>query len=148
MKSIGGKILLWALIVVAAGISFFSSFRNSVETASIVETDSGAILRVIVLNGQNPAADEPLRLKISYVAADKKTPAGAPLELPLPQPFVAVLADGSGKVAARLGEPDATGCVPAIEEFPRHEKYLYVGFPNIATGGKPTSLMFKNPFAN
>ncbi len=137
MKSVSGKILLWILIIVAVGIAFFTSFKNSLETASIAETDSGAILRVIVLN-ENPAPNDPLRLKILYASADKK--------IPLPKPFNAILTDGNGKVAARLGEPDSEGCVPEIESFPRGEKYLHVGFPDIKTDGKPTSLMFRNPF--
>ncbi len=147
MKSTFGKIFLWILIISAGTIAFLASFKNSVETASIAETDAGTILRVFVLNEKNPQKNEALRLKISQVSA-KKNAAGTPTEIPFPRPFSAILTDGNGKIFAHLEEPNSEGIVPEISSFPRDEKFLHVGFPNIKTNGKPTSLMFENPFAD
>lgn len=140
------RLAIWALILAAAGIAFWTSFRNSVDMASIAQTDANGILRVKVLNAPDASVDAPLLLKIEYAHAEFRGSDGKPIALPFPQPFTAVLVDGKNRLVARLGKPDAQGNVPAIENFPRDEKYFWVGFPKITTDGKPVSLLIRNPF--
>lgn len=137
---------LWALILVATGIAFWTSFRNAVDMASIVRTDADGILRVKVLNNPDEADDSPLYLQITYTHSELRGNDGRPVALPFPQPFIAVLVDEQNRLVAQLGEPDAQGNVPAIENFPRGEKYFWIGFPKIKEDGKPVSLLIRNPF--
>lgn len=137
--------LLWFLILGAAGIAFFTSFNQSIDTASIVRTDDDGILRVRVMNVPESPGNA-LLLKIEYTDAEKKSPSGDALAKPFPQPFVAVLVDGKNQIVAILPPPDAAGNVPAIQDFPRSEKYFWVGFPKILVDGKPASLLIRNPF--
>ncbi|MGF0068469.1 hypothetical protein [Candidatus Spyradosoma sp. SGI.093] len=143
------RLALWILVAAAAAFAFFASFRDAVDMASIARTDAGGVLRARVVNDEaelrTPGA--PLRLKIEYAHAEKKSADGVPAPMPFPQPFVAVLVDGNNRVVARLQPPDADGNVPAISDFPRGEKYLWVGFPLVLTDGRPTSLLLRNPFA-
>lgn len=143
------RVLLWILVVAAAAFAFFASFRDAVDMASIARTDAGGVLRVRVANDEADlrTPDAPLRLKIEYAHAEKKSSAGVPAPMPFPQPFVAVLVDGGNRIVARLPQPDADGNVPAISDFPRGEKYLWVGFPFVLVDGKPASLLLRNPFA-
>lgn len=140
------KLAIWALILIAAGIAFFTSFRNSVEMASIAETDENGILRVYVRNDPETDGKTDLLLKLEYVHVNKTGSDGRPLPLAFPQPFVAVLVDGQNRIVARLSPPDADGNVPAISNVPQNEKYFWVGFPQIRIEGKPASLLIRNPF--
>lgn len=134
------------LVFIAAGIAFWTSFRNAVDMASIVRTDADGILRVHVLNPIGDAADSPLRLRIEYTHADLRGSDGKPINLAFPQPFTAVLVNGENQIIARLGAPDIDGTIPPVENFPRDEKYFWVGFPKITEDGKPVSLLIRNPF--
>lgn len=140
------KLALGLLIFVAAGIAFFTSFRNSVEMASIAQTDGNGILRVRVMNRPEIDGKTDLLLKIEYTHASKTGSDGRPLPLAFPKPFVAVLVDGENRIIARLQTPDAGGNVPAIPNVPHSEKYFWVGFPQIRIEGKPASLLIRNPF--
>lgn len=145
MSSLWKKLGLWLLILAAAGIAFFTSFNNAIDTASIVRTDNDGILRVRVMNLPE-SRESALLLKIEYVHAEQKLPNGEALPMDFPKPFQAVLVDGNNQIVAMLQEPDAAGNVPAITEFPRSEKYFWVGFPQIRAEGKPASLIIRNPF--
>lgn len=140
------RLTLWTLILAAAGIAFWTSFRNALDMASIVRTDANGILRVKVLNPPETPSSEPLRLQLEYRHAEKIGVDGKPLALPFPKPFVAVLVNENKQVFTRLGEPDASGNLPAVENCPRHEKYFWLAFPKITEDGKPVSLLIRNPF--
>lgn len=146
MNGFPKKLALWLLILVAAGIALFTSFQNSVEMASIAQTDGNGILRVHVMNRPEIDGKANLLLKLEYVHANKTDSNGRPVPMAFPQPFVAVLADGNNRIVARLAAPDADGNVPAIPNIPRDEKYFWVGFPQIRIEGKPASLLIRNPF--
>lgn len=139
------RIALGVLILLAAGIAFWSSFRNAVDMASIVQTDADGILRVKVISVPDSAA---LRLQIEYRHAELRGADGRPIPLPFPQPFTALLVNEAKQVVARVGAPDADGMLPAIDEFPRGERYLWLVFPKIYADGKPASLLICNPFCN
>ena len=139
------RIALGILILIAAGIAFWSSFRNAVDMASIVQTDADGILRVKVI----PVSDsEALHLQIEYRHAELRGADGRPLPLPFPQPFTAFLVNEAKQVVARVGNPDADGILPAIDEFPRSERYLWLVFPKIYADGKPASLLIRNPLCD
>lgn len=141
-KRIAGCILIF----VAAGIAFWTSFRNAVDVAAIVRTDVDGILRVHVLNAPDDPVDAPLYLRLEYTHADLRGADGKALPLPFPQPFVAVLVNEENRIITRLGSPDSEGKLPAVTDFPRDEKYFWIGFPRITEGGKPVSLLIRNPF--
>lgn len=139
------RIALVVLILIAAGIAFWTSFRNAVDMASIVQTDADGILRVKVVSA--PEEPTPLRLQIEYRHAELRGADGSPIPLPFPEPFTALLVTESKQVVARLGAPDADGMLPAVD-FPRGERYLWLVFPKIYADGKPASLLICNPLYN
>lgn len=145
-KKILQRVALWVLILVAAGIAFWTSFRNAIEMASIVRTDADGILRVTVMNSPEDPAGTPLRLRLEYNYAEKRGADGKALPMPFPQPFSVVLVDENANVITWLGAPDEQGALPAVDVFPRNEKYLRLGFPKITEDGKPVSLLIRNPF--
>lgn len=140
------RLALCVLIFVAAGIAFWTSFRNAVDMASIVRTDADGILRVYVLNSPEDSADSSLCLRVEYKHADLRGNDGGPLALPFPKPFTAVLVNDENQIIAQLGAPDAEGKLPPVENLPRDEKYFWIGFPKITEDGKPVSLLIRNPF--
>lgn len=139
------RIALVVLILLAAGIAFWTSFRNAVDMASIVQTDADGILRVKVVSA--PEEPTPLRLQIEYRHAEFRGADGRPIPLPFPEPFTALLVNEAKQVVARLGAPDADGMLPAVD-FPRGERYLWLVFPKIYADGKPASLLICNPLYN
>lgn len=139
------KLWLWVLIFLAASTAFYLSFQNSIEMASMAECDDGSVLRVVVRNEPPFLAGTPLLLKIEHSgipAGTSQKNAGNQKKVP----FLALLIDSQKRVVARLGEPDEQGNVPAIENVPRDEKYLWIGFPRLKSAGAPPSLLIKNPF--
>ncbi len=139
------RIALVALILLAAGIAFWTSFRNAVDMASIVQTDADGILRVKVIAVAGEPVPTSLRLQLDYRHAELRGADGRPLPLPLPQPFTALLVNEEKQVIARIGAPDADGMLPVIDNFPRGEPYLWLVFPKIYADGKPASLLIRNP---
>lgn len=141
------RIALAVLILLAAGIAFWTSFRNAVDMASIVQTDVDGILRVKVVSVPGELTSAPLRMQLEYRHAELRGTDGRPLPLPFPEPFTALLVNEAKQVVARLGAPDADGMLPAVD-FPRGERYLWLVFPKIYADGKPASLLICNPLYN
>ena len=135
------KFALWVLIFVAAGTAFYMSFRNSVDMASIVECDDGNVLCASVL----PDSAGALRVRIDY-ANTRKTLSGEAGRAAFPSPFTVLLIDSEKRVVARKNLTEADENVFAPETFPRGEKYLWLGFPQLRADGKPASLLIRNPY--
>lgn len=125
-------LLVAALALVAA---FLFQWKNSLDQASIAQTDSGAIIRVKPENSVDGDAFPRFRFFFSGNA-----------------PFSeALLCDGAGNVVCRLkadaGTPDVfrrDGDFLA-ENFPR-ERFLRIVVPARQSDGAPVVLLVENPF--